>query len=227
VSQPKCHTSRHSTQDISARRSGNSTHSILTMDRSLTAVPTCEDAGRKPPQIRQLWDQFRRPCDDPARWPQQGGCPSPVRAVKHEWASSCEPALRRGTGHSRLTAGHRCPTCTAIAGAILVASMPGEDTSSPGPPPLRGDGRIVTAGVLSKAAGQGRRRAGVLPAFSASSQSRADRHARGTRVSLTVSHSWRAQRFVTATQAGCVAALSLRVSVMLGAGCPALAWMPP
>jgi hypothetical protein len=41
---------------------------ILTMDRSLTAVPSGEDAGWEPPQHCQLWNQFRRPCADPAGW---------------------------------------------------------------------------------------------------------------------------------------------------------------
>jgi hypothetical protein len=35
--------------------------------------------------------------------------------------------------HSRLTAGHWCPTCTTTAGTILLASMPGEEGSSPIP----------------------------------------------------------------------------------------------
>jgi hypothetical protein len=46
---------------------------------------------------------------------------------------------RSSVGRSTLTAGHRCPTCTTIPGAIQLASMPGE-VSSPGPPP-RSDGR--------------------------------------------------------------------------------------
>jgi hypothetical protein len=36
------------------------------------------------------------------------------------------PARWRGAGHSRLTAGHRCPGCTTGARAIPVASTPGE-----------------------------------------------------------------------------------------------------
>ncbi len=50
---------------------------ILTMDWSLTAVPTCDDPGWEPPQVRQLWDQFRRPCDDPpgGSHPEAGGVP--------------------------------------------------------------------------------------------------------------------------------------------------------
>ncbi len=67
----------------------------------------------------------------------RGGCLCPVAAVKHEWALSRCRALRRGAGHSRLTAGHRRPTCTTIPGAIQLASMPGEEVSSPGPPPRR------------------------------------------------------------------------------------------
>jgi hypothetical protein len=58
-----------------------------------------------------------------------------MRAVKREWASSWWPSLRRGAGHSRLTAGHRCPTCTTPVGAIELAGKPGEEVSSPGPPP--------------------------------------------------------------------------------------------
>jgi len=41
-----------------------------------------------------------------------------------------------GSGHSCLTAGHRCPTCTTVPRAIRSASIPGE-VSSPGPPPRR------------------------------------------------------------------------------------------
>src|SRR6266487_6895555 len=35
------------------------TDAILTMDRSLTAVPTCEDAAWEPPWLYQLWSQPR------------------------------------------------------------------------------------------------------------------------------------------------------------------------
>ena len=44
---------------------------------SLTAVPTCDDPGWEPPQVRQLWEQFRRPCDDPpgGSHPEAGGVP--------------------------------------------------------------------------------------------------------------------------------------------------------
>ncbi len=35
-----------------------------------------------------------------------------------------------------MTAGHRCPTCTTIPGASMLASMPGEEVSSPGSPLL-------------------------------------------------------------------------------------------
>ena len=55
-----------------------------------------------------------------------------MRAVKHEWASSWRPALRRGAGHSRLTAGHRGRTCTTEPRAIQSASIRGRK----GPPPV-------------------------------------------------------------------------------------------
>jgi hypothetical protein len=51
----------------------------------------------------------------------------PWVAVKHEWASLWCPALRREAGHSRLTAGHRCPVCTTVAGAILLGPYAGGD----------------------------------------------------------------------------------------------------
>ncbi len=44
-------------------------------------------------------------------------------------------------GRSTLTAGHRCPVCTTVPRAIMLASMPGEEVSSPGPPP-----RLVPGG---------------------------------------------------------------------------------
>jgi hypothetical protein len=60
----------------------------------------------------------------------------------------CEPAGpragcqgRSSVGRSTLTAGHRCPTCTTIPGAIMLASTPGEEGSSPGPLPLLRDRR--------------------------------------------------------------------------------------
>jgi hypothetical protein len=43
---------------------------------------------------------------------------------------------RSSIGRSTLTAGYRCPTCITILGAIQMASKPGEEGSSPGPPPL-------------------------------------------------------------------------------------------
>jgi hypothetical protein len=47
-------------------------------------------------------------------------------------------------GRSTLTAGHRCPTCTTIPRASMLASRPGEEGSSPGAPSSCGDGRIAT-----------------------------------------------------------------------------------
>jgi hypothetical protein len=74
-----------------------------------------------------------------------------------------------GAGHSRLTAGHRRPTCTVVARAIKLASMPGGGGSSPRTPsPAVGDGRIMTSGVV----GRGRRpmwaRGRDVPAFGVS-----------------------------------------------------------
>jgi hypothetical protein len=66
-----------------------------------------------------------------------GGCQARMGVV-------VAPALRRDAGHSRLTAGHRCPSCTTVARSIRLASIPGEEGSSPGTPSSSGDGRIVT-----------------------------------------------------------------------------------
>jgi hypothetical protein len=117
---------------------------ILTMDRSLTAVPICEDAGWKPPQHRQLWSQSQRRCDDPAGGPTRGRCRCSVEAVKRECPAPRHSAGRHDDAHSRLTAGHRCAICTTVASAIQSASIPGEEVSSPGPLLLWSDGRIVT-----------------------------------------------------------------------------------
>jgi hypothetical protein len=59
----------------------------------------------------------------------RGGCQARMGLVVAAW-------LRRGAGYSRLTAGHRCRTCTTLARAIQLAGRPGEEVSSPGPPPL-------------------------------------------------------------------------------------------
>src|SRR5574341_929986 len=78
-------------------------------DRSLTAVPTCDDAGLEPPQIGQVWSQFRRSCDDPIRLTRD--CPCSVRAVKPV------PLLRLG----RLTQRHAEPSTHSarLAGTSL------------------------------------------------------------------------------------------------------------
>ena len=47
---------------------------------------------------------------------------------------SCAAA---GTGTFALDSLASMPTCTTMARAILLASIPGEEVSSPGPPPLR------------------------------------------------------------------------------------------
>jgi len=116
------------------------------MDRSLTAMPTCGFAACGTPWSHQLWGRFRRSRDVPAGMPHPGGCRCPVEAVKHEWAPSWCAALRRGAGHSRLTAGHRCPSCATVARAIQLAIKPGGGrVLPPVPPPLwwcRADGHV-------------------------------------------------------------------------------------
>jgi hypothetical protein len=62
------------------------------------------------------------------------------------------PALRRDAGHSRLTAGHPCPTCTTSLGAIHVASTPGE-----GPPPGTPSGGGAPVGAHMKKGPSGSR----------------------------------------------------------------------
>jgi hypothetical protein len=97
-------------------------------------VPTCKAAARRAPWSRQLWSQFGHHGRS-GRRASPGRLPGPVVAVKHEWASSCESAPQRGTGHSRLTARHRCPTCTTVAGRSSWPACRGGRVS-PGPLPV-------------------------------------------------------------------------------------------
>ena len=77
------------------------------------ALPPCPPAMMQPGSLHgstSYGASLGQLCNDPAGGPHPGGCRCPVEAVKHEWASSWCPVLRRGAGHSRLTAGHRCPS---------------------------------------------------------------------------------------------------------------------
>ncbi len=67
--------------------------------------------------------------------------PAPRLPSSHRLASEairCTAGSRRNTSPTntrchRLTAGHRCPTCTTVARAVQLAGIPGEEVSSPGP----------------------------------------------------------------------------------------------
>ncbi len=71
-----------------------------------------------------------RPTTHHRQWP-AGGVPGRPSSAN---GCPCGPARLRRAEHSRLTAGHRCPTCTTSLGAIHVASTP-EGGLPPDPPP--------------------------------------------------------------------------------------------
>jgi len=106
TSQPAAHALRRSTHEMRALKRVRVAPSLPWIG----ALPPCPPAISQPGSLLGSTSYgvgFGRSCDDPPVGPYMGGCRCPVEAVKHEWASSWCPTLRRGAGHSPLTAGPR------------------------------------------------------------------------------------------------------------------------
>jgi hypothetical protein len=69
---------------------------ILTMDRNLTTMPTCGDAGSEPPWLNQLWGRFQRPTLRSGRAGYQTTNGASSRVVYGAAASMTAPKLRHG-----------------------------------------------------------------------------------------------------------------------------------